>query len=71
MLDRKGVIYKGRPDGIDQWKSRYAIETDLRTLEDAINGADVFLGLSAKGALKKEFVKKDVKKSYNFCLCKS
>ena len=44
MLDRKGVIYKGRPDGIDQWKSRYAIETDLRTLEDAINEADVFLG---------------------------
>ncbi len=54
MLDRKGVIYKGRPDGIDQWKSRYAIETDLRTLEEAINGADVFLGLSAKGALKKD-----------------
>ena len=61
MLDRKGVIYKGRPDGIDQWKSRYTIETDLRTLEDAINGADVFLGLSAKGALKKEFVKKMAK----------
>ena len=61
MLDRKGVIYKGRSDGIDQWKSRYAIETDLRTLEDAINGVDVFLGLSAKGALKKEFVKKMAK----------
>ena len=57
MLDRKGVIYKGRPDGIDQWKSRYANETKLRTLEEAINGADVFLGLSAKGALKKEHVK--------------
>ena len=57
MLDRKGIIYKGRSDGIDQWKSRYAIETNLRTLEEAINGADVFLGLSAKGALKKEFVK--------------
>src|SRR5210317_1607313 len=61
MLDRKGVIYKGRPDGIDQWKSRYAVETNLRTLEDSINGADVFLGLSAKGALKKEFVKKMAK----------
>ena len=57
MLDRKGVIYKGRPDGIDQWKSRYANETKLRTLEEAINGADVFLGLSTKGALKKELVK--------------
>ena len=57
MLDRKGVIYKGRPAGIDQWKSRYANETKLRTLEEAITGADVFLGLSAKGTLKKEFVK--------------
>ena len=36
MLDRKGVIYKGRPDGMDQWKSRYANETKLRTLEEAI-----------------------------------
>ena len=57
MLDRKGVIYKGRSGGIDQWKSRYANETKLRILEEAINGADVFLGLSAKGALKKEHVK--------------
>ena len=50
MLDRKGVIYKGRPEKVDQWKSRHAIETKKRTLEDAIDGADVFLGLSAKGA---------------------
>ena len=57
MLDRKGVIYKGRTEGIDQWKSRYAVDTKLRTLKDAINGADVFLGLSVKGALKKEMVK--------------
>jgi malate dehydrogenase (oxaloacetate-decarboxylating)(NADP+) len=57
MLDRKGVIYKGRSGGIDQWKSRYANETKLRTLEEAINGADVFLGLSSKGVLKKEHVK--------------
>ena len=57
MLDKKGVIYKGRSGGIDQWKSRYANETKLRILEEAINGADVFLGLSAKGALKKEHVK--------------
>ena len=58
MIDRKGVIYKGRPEGMDQWKSRHANETKLRTLEEAINGADVFLGLSTKGALKKELVKK-------------
>ncbi len=57
MLDRKGVIYKGRTEGIDQWKSKYAVETNLRTLEDAMKGADVFLGLSAKGVLKKEMVK--------------
>jgi len=57
MLDRKGVIYNGRTEGIDQWKSRHAIETKNRTLAEAINGADVFLGLSAKGALKKELVK--------------
>ena len=58
MIDRKGVIYKGRPERMDQWKSRHANETKLRTLEEAINGADVFLGLSEKGALKKELVKK-------------
>ena len=57
MVDRKGVIYKGRTEGMDQWKSRHANETKLRTLKEAINGADVFLGLSAKGALKKELVK--------------
>jgi len=57
MLDRKGVIYKGRTEGIDQWKSKYAVETKLRTLEEAMKNADVFLGLSAKGILKKEMVK--------------
>ena len=57
MVDRKGVIFKGRTDGIDQWKSRYAVDTKLRTLEEAIKNADVFLGLSAKGVLKKEMVK--------------
>ena len=57
MLDRKGVIYKGRPEGIDQWKSRFATNTKLRNLDEAIKGADVFLGLSSKGILKKEMVK--------------
>ena len=56
MLDRKGVIYKGR-DNVDQFKSAYACETKLRTLKDAIKGADVFLGLSAKNVLTKEMVK--------------
>ena len=55
MCDRKGVIYKGRTD-LDQFKSAHAIETDARTLADACKGADVFLGLSAAGALKPEMV---------------
>ena len=57
MIDRKGVIYKGRSIGMDQWKLRHAINTKFRTLADAIKDADVFLGLSAKGALKKNHVK--------------
>jgi malate dehydrogenase (oxaloacetate-decarboxylating)(NADP+) len=55
MCDRKGVIYKGRTD-LDQWKSAHAVETDARTLADACIGADVFLGLSAAGALKPQMV---------------
>jgi malate dehydrogenase (oxaloacetate-decarboxylating)(NADP+) len=56
MCDRKGVIYEGR-EGLDQWKSAHAVNTDRRTLEEALVGADVFLGLSAAGALKPEMVK--------------
>jgi malate dehydrogenase (oxaloacetate-decarboxylating)(NADP+) len=56
MCDRKGVIHKGRDD-LDQWKSAHSIDTDARTLADACVGADVFLGLSAAGALKPEMVK--------------
>jgi malate dehydrogenase (oxaloacetate-decarboxylating)(NADP+) len=55
MCDRKGVIYKGRTD-LDQWKSAHAVETKARTLADACVGADVFLGLSAAGALKPQMV---------------
>ncbi len=55
MCDRKGVIHKGRTD-LDQWKSAHAVETDARTLGEALVGADVFLGLSAAGALKPEMV---------------
>ena len=57
MIDRKGVIFKGR-ENLNQWKSSHAIETNKRTLDDAIKDADVFLGLSAKGALTKDMVKK-------------
>ena len=56
MCDRKGVIYKGR-ENVDEFKSLHAIETKLRTLEEAMKGSDVFLGLSAKDVVSKEMVK--------------
>jgi len=56
MCDSKGVIYQGREDGMNQWKSAHAVKTDARTLADAIKGADVFLGLSVKGALTQDMV---------------
>jgi malate dehydrogenase (oxaloacetate-decarboxylating)(NADP+) len=55
MCDRSGVIYRGR-DNVDQWKSAHAIDTEARTLEEALVGADIFLGLSAAGALRPEWV---------------
>ena len=65
MIDRSGVIYKGR-EKLNKWKSSHAIKTTDRTLEDAIKKADVFLGLSAKGVLTKEMVKKMAKKPIIF-----
>jgi len=56
MCDRKGVLRKERTD-LDQWKSAHAVDTDKKTLAEALDGADVFLGLSAAGALKPEMVK--------------
>jgi malate dehydrogenase (oxaloacetate-decarboxylating)(NADP+) len=56
MCDRKGVIYQGRIEGMDQWKSAHAVPTECRTLTEALRGADVFLGLSAAGALKPDMV---------------
>ena len=57
MCDRKGVIYQGRLDGMDQWKSAHAVPTEARSLAEAIVGADVFLGLSAANALSPDMVK--------------
>lgn len=54
-LDSKGVIYQGR-EGVDQWKAPHAVATDLRTKEEAVKGADVFLGLSMPGAMTKDMV---------------
>ncbi len=58
LCDSKGVVYKGRTEGMNQWKSAHAIDTDHRTLEDAMEGADVFFGLSVAGALTAEMVKR-------------
>lgn len=55
-VDNTGVIYRGRTAGMNQWKSAHAVETDARTLADAMKGADVFFGLSVKGALTPEMV---------------
>ena len=60
MIDRKGVIYKGRK-GLNEWKLNHAIKTKDRTLNDAIKNADVFLGLSSAGVLKKDMIKKMAK----------
>ncbi len=57
MCDRSGVIYQGRTEGMDQWKSAHAAKTSTRNLAEAIVGADVFLGLSAANALSPEMVK--------------
>src|SRR4051794_17912926 len=67
MCDRKGVIHKGRTD-LDQWKSAHAVETEKRTLADAVEGADVFLGLSAAGALKPDMVKAMAKEPIIFAM---
>jgi malate dehydrogenase (oxaloacetate-decarboxylating)(NADP+) len=56
LCDTKGVIYRGRTNGMNQWKSAHAVDTDARTLEDALKGADVFLGLSVKGAVTQDMV---------------
>ncbi|MGY6705551.1 NADP-dependent malic enzyme [Roseinatronobacter sp.] len=56
MCDTKGVIWQGRTEGMNQWKSAHAARTDARTLEEAMVGADVFLGVSAKGAVTPEMV---------------
>jgi malate dehydrogenase (oxaloacetate-decarboxylating)(NADP+) len=57
LCDTKGVVYRGRHEGMNQWKSAHAVNTPLRTLEEAMVGADIFFGLSAKGVLTPQMVK--------------
>lgn len=56
LCDSKGVVYKGRSEGMNKYKERFAIETDKRTLEEAMDGADIFCGLSVAGAVSKKMV---------------
>jgi malate dehydrogenase (oxaloacetate-decarboxylating)(NADP+) len=68
MCDTKGVIYRGRTSGMNQWKSAFAVDTDARSLADALVGADVFVGLSAKGAVTPAMVKSMADKPIIFAL---
>ena len=57
LVDSKGVVYKGRKEGMNKYKERFLVETDARTLADAVKGADVFYGLSVANVLTPEMVK--------------
>ncbi|NWG52446.1 MAG: NADP-dependent malic enzyme [Hydrogenophilaceae bacterium] len=66
ICDREGVIYRGRKKGMDQFKAAHAVETDARTLADAMKGADCFMGLSVAGAVTKDMIKSMAKKPLVF-----
>ena len=68
LCDTKGVVYQGRTDGMNQWKSAHAAATRARTLTDALDGADVVFGLSVKGALTKEMVARMADKPIIFAM---
>jgi malate dehydrogenase (oxaloacetate-decarboxylating)(NADP+) len=68
LCDTRGVIYRGRTDGMNQWKSAHAMETDARTLAEALVGADVFFGLSAAGAVTPDMVKSMADKPIIFAM---
>ncbi|MBS0537772.1 MAG: NADP-dependent malic enzyme [Proteobacteria bacterium] len=68
LVDTKGVIYQGRTEGMNQWKSAHAVRTKARTLKEAMVGADVFFGLSVKGAVTQEMVKSMAPKPIIFAM---
>ncbi|MGA9895109.1 MAG: NADP-dependent malic enzyme [Xanthobacteraceae bacterium] len=68
LCDTKGVIYEGRTDGMNQWKSGFAVKTKARALAEALAGADVFFGLSVKGAVTKDMVKSMADKPIIFAM---
>ncbi len=68
LVDTKGVIYQGRTEGMNQWKSAHAVQTKARTLEEAMAGADVFYGLSAKDAVSQKMVLSMAKRPIIFAM---
>ena len=68
LCDTKGVIYEGRTEGMNQWKSGFAVKTKARTLSEALAGSDVFFGLSAKGAVTQQMVKSMADKPIIFAM---
>jgi malate dehydrogenase (oxaloacetate-decarboxylating)(NADP+) len=68
LCDTKGVVWQGREEGMNQWKSAHAVKTDARSLADALEGADVFFGLSAKGALTPAMVQSMAKNPIIFAM---
>nr|WP_295461960.1 NADP-dependent malic enzyme [Mesorhizobium sp.] len=68
LCDTKGVVYQGRTEGMNQWKSAHAAKTEARTLADAMDGADIVLGLSAKGALTPAMIKSMAKNPIIFAM---
>jgi malate dehydrogenase (oxaloacetate-decarboxylating)(NADP+) len=68
LCDTKGVIYRGRKEGMNQWKSGFAVETKARSLADALSGADAFFGLSAAGTVTKEMVRSMAAKPIIFAM---
>ncbi|MER8572901.1 NADP-dependent malic enzyme [Mesorhizobium sp. M1338] len=68
LCDTKGVVFQGRTEGMNQWKSAHAIKTEARSLAEALDGADVFLGLSAKGALTTAMVRSMAKNPIIFAM---
>ena len=68
LVDKSGVIYKGRTEGLNQWKSAHAVQTNAKTLEEALVGADAFIGLSVGGLLNSKQISKMNKKPIIFAM---
>ena len=67
LCDSRGVVYKGRNEGMNKYKERFLVETDARDLADAVRGADVFYGLSIANVLTQDMVKSMAERSDHLC----